>query len=90
MEKKNEIIIQKLSNILEELEFLNNGKSGKEMTRSDILTEDYKILECRIKILEEENTTLSNCNAALQDEVENLKYKIDDLEEKILELGTVL
>ena len=30
MEKKNEIIIQKLSNILEELEFLNNGRSGKE------------------------------------------------------------
>lgn len=29
MENKNEIIIQKLSNVLEELEFLNNG-SGKE------------------------------------------------------------
>lgn len=59
-------------------------------------TEDYKILEyqikvlkLRIKILEEENATLSNCNANLQDEVKDLKWKIEYLEEKILELAII-
>ncbi len=34
MENKNEIIIQKLSNVLEELEFLNNGKvENKKMDK---------------------------------------------------------
>ncbi len=59
------------------------------MNRSEILTEDYKILECRIKILEEENTTLSNCNDDLQNEVENLKCRIEYLEEKILKLAII-
>lgn len=59
------------------------------MNRSEILTEDYKILECRIKMLEEENATLSNCNADLQDEIENLKYIVDDLEERISELEII-
>ena len=52
-------------------------------------TEDYKILECRIKILEEENTTFSNFNSYLQNEVKNLKWKIEYLEEKIWELAIV-
>lgn len=44
MEKKNEIIIQKLSNVLEELEFLNNGKSGKEKIDKDWNSKNYGIM----------------------------------------------
>lgn len=59
--------------------------------------DNFKMLENRIKKLEEENTILRNCHIDFKDKIEILKWrinelewKVDDLKEGILELESSL
>lgn len=67
IEKKNEIIIQKLSNVLEELEFLNYN-CPREVGLKDCYTvcdSDSNCVECWIEALRKEKEKMSNeksCN----------------------------